>query len=79
MAKTVTLPRTEYHELKEKALRYETIRKLVEAEFFAPPPTRNVGQIMSALRKTGRYPDAFLKSLARGLRESSYFSRPLSR
>ena len=79
MTKTITLPRNEYRELKEKALRYETIRKLIEAEFFAPPVTRNVGQIVIALRKTGRYPDAFLKSLARGLRESSYFSRSLSR
>ncbi len=75
MTKTVTLPRNEYRELKEKAFRYEAIRKLVEVEFFAPPPTRSARKIIRELRKTDRYSRKFLGSLERGFGESSYFRR----
>ncbi len=73
--RTVSLPKAEYQRLRQIAERYELARKLFEVEFFAPPPVKNIREIVGSFRKTGLYREAFLKSLERGLRESSYFSR----
>lgn len=75
MSNTITIPKIEYHRLKQVAKRYETIQKVIETDFFAEPPTKNVSEIMQELRKTKRYPKPFLQSLSRGLKESSYFSK----
>lgn len=75
MPRTVTLPKTEYERLRRTAERYEMVQRFFEAEFFAPPSTRDVRQIIRDFRKTSLYTEPFLKSLERGLRESSYFSR----
>lgn len=73
MARTVSVPRTEYQRLRQIARRFELLRRLVEYDTFAKPPVRNATQVMREFRKTGRYSEPFLKSLERGLRESSYF------
>lgn len=74
MAKTISLPKTEYQRLRQIAERYELMRKLFEMESFAPPPVRDVREVLKSFRKTGLYREPFLRSLERGLRESSYFS-----
>ena len=69
----ITIPKKEYQKLTEKALRYEYIRQLMEEDFFASPPTKNVQKIIKEFRQTGRYNRKFLESLEKGLRHSSYF------
>lgn len=70
---TVTITKTQYEALKKRANAYERIVFAARSELFAPPPVRNVRTTMSALRKTGKYNKSFLKSLERGLRESTFF------
>lgn len=73
MPRTISIPRNEYRELRQIARRFELLRRLVELDTFSPPPIRNVNRVMREFRKTSRYSEPFLKSLERGLRESSYF------
>lgn len=73
MAKTITVSKEEYQRLRRVARRYETIRELVAVDFFAEPATKDVKKIIREFRKTGLYNVPFLKSLERGLEESSYF------
>jgi len=73
MAQTVSVPKNEYQRLRQIARRFELLRRLVEFDTFAAPPVRNASQVIREFRKTGRYAEPFLKSLERGLRESSYF------
>ena len=70
---TITIPQKEYRELVEKKIRYERLREAVEEDIFTPPPTKQVGEILSAFRATGKYSRKFLQSLEKGLRRSSYF------
>jgi hypothetical protein len=72
---TVTISKKEYRELLEKKLRYEYLRQIMEADIFAPPSTRNHKEILAALRKTKKYNQEFLQSVARGLERSSYFKQ----
>lgn len=71
---TVTITKTQYEALKKRANAYERIISAARSELFVPPPTRNARATMNALRKTGKYNESFLKSLERGLRESTFFS-----
>ena len=66
----ITVPREEYQRLKQIARRYDTIRNVIESDFFEEPPTKDVKKIMSEFRKTELYNESFLQSLAKGLRES---------
>lgn len=70
---TITLLRKEYKELTERAKKYEEIQKLIEADLFSPPPTKNIREIIETFRRTGKYGKDFLLSLERGLKRSSYF------
>jgi hypothetical protein len=72
MAK-VTLPKSKYQELVEKALRYEYIQQILKEDLFASPPTRNIKKVIESFRKTGLYNKKFLKDLEKGLKRSSYF------
>jgi len=72
---TVTIPKVKYEELKRKADAFEFISRAIEQEFFAPPPTRNVRQVIGEFKKVGRYNKDFLKSLRRGLERSGYFRK----
>ena len=70
---TITIPQKEYQKLVEKSLRYEYLRQIMEGNVFAPPPVKSVRKVIEEFRKTGLYNKAFLKSLEKGLRQSSYF------
>jgi hypothetical protein len=71
----ITISKKEYHQLLDKALRYDYFRQLIEEDIFAPPPTKNIEEILRAFKKTKIYSSEFLKSLERGLRRSSYFKK----
>lgn len=75
MPKNITLAKTEYNRLRKIAEKYEMLRKIFELDFFAPPPSANTKKIIGEFRATGLYNEAFLKSLSRGLKESSYFTQ----
>lgn len=70
---TITISKIEYDILKKKADFYEYIRRMMERDIFTSPPTKDAKEIMGALIKTRRYNKAFLNSLERGLKRSSYF------
>ena len=70
---TVVISKKEYRELINKKLRYEYLRNMMEEDIFAPPATRNSKEIIKAFKATGQYNQKFLKSMAQGLRRSSYF------
>lgn len=70
---TVTITKTQYKSLKERADAYERIVSATRRELFTPPPVRNFRTVISAFRKTKKYSEAFLKSLEEGLRESTFF------
>jgi hypothetical protein len=71
----VTISRTEYKELKERADAYSRIISAAEVDLFTSPPTRSKKELMKALRGTRRYSKAFLTSIGRGLSRSSYFKK----
>ena len=74
MSQTITLPKSKYESLTEKAKAYETlVAAISRGKFFDPPPTRKVSEVVSAFRKSGRYNKKFLESFEKGLRRSSYF------
>lgn len=72
---TVTIPKTQYKKLRERAKAYDSIVAAAREELLSPPPVREVKSIMSAFRTTGKYSEQFLKSVERGLRESPSFTR----
>lgn len=72
---TITISKKEYQKIVDKALRYEYLRQLIESDIFSPPPTKNIGGIISAFRNTGKYSQQFVKALEKGLRRSSYFAK----
>ena len=72
---TITLPRDKYLLLKQRAEAYDLIVDIMEREFFSPPPIRSTKKIIAEFRRTGRYNEAFLGSLSRGLVRSSYFRK----
>lgn len=72
---TIAIPKKEYHQLVEKALRYDYIRQLFREDLFSSPPTRNPEEIIESFEETGLYNKSFLKSLKRGLSRSSYFRK----
>ena len=70
---TITIPKKEYQQLLDKALRYEYLRQILEEDIFASPPVQNSKTILKEFRKTKRYNQKFLESLAKGLKRSTYF------
>lgn len=71
---TVTIPKKEYQQLAEKALRYEYLRQLLEEDIFACPPAKNIKEVVREFKKTNLYSQDFLKSLEKGLGRSSHFA-----
>lgn len=74
MGPTIVVSQKEYRELAEKAWKYEYLRGMWESDLFSPPPTQDAGVVVEAFKKTGKYTDKFLKSLANGLKRSACFS-----
>ncbi|MDP3735375.1 MAG: hypothetical protein Q8R39_03035 [bacterium] len=75
MPDTVTLPKTEYEYLHRIAERYELLQNAVREDFFEEPSVRDTGEIIATFKKSERYNKAFLQSLSRGLRESSFLKK----
>ncbi len=75
MNKTITLPYTEYQELKQIKKCYELAREFFKLEPLQRPATKNSKKIINDFRKTGLYNEKFLSSVEKGLKESSYFSK----
>lgn len=72
---TITLPKTEYLELKKRAAAYNVIINVVSKDLFASPPEKSAKKIIDEFKKTGLYSKAFLEDLASGLNNSSYFAK----
>lgn len=70
----IRIPRTEYHQLTKIAKNYDLLRRVFSLNFFEKPAVRSRNQIMKELKATGSYNNAFLKSLQKGLDESTYFT-----
>jgi len=70
---TISISKKEYHQLVEKALRYEYISQLLKEDIFASPPTRSVKKIIESFKATRLYNKEFLRSLKEGLKRSLYF------
>ena len=70
---TISIPKKEYQQLVQKALRYDYINNSLKEDIFSSPLTKNIKKIVKAFGKTKLYSNAFLKSLDRGLRRSSSF------
>ena len=68
---TITVPKKEYTQLVEKALRYDYLKGIMEEDLFAPPSAKSVKKILAELKAQKKYNPAFLKSLERGLLRSS--------
>jgi len=72
---TITIPKKEYNDLVEKKFRYEHLRRAMEEDIFASPPSKNINETISAFEKTGKYNQGFIESLKKGLNHSSYFKK----
>jgi hypothetical protein len=74
MSQTITLPKSKYESLAEKAEAYEELINAISRDgFFESPPTKKASEVMKAFRETGIYNKKFLESLEKGLRRSIYF------
>lgn len=69
----ITISQTEYHQLINKALRYEYLTNIVMEDVFAPPTTQNTKAIVDAFASTKQYSQSFLKSFEKALKRSKYF------
>lgn len=72
---TITISKKEYQKLLDKSLRYEYLRQLMESDIFSAPPTKNIGEIVSAFKGIGKYNQQFINALGKGLGRSSYFKK----
>jgi len=72
---TITIPKKEYYDLVEGKLRYEYLQQLMKEDIFSSPPTKNIKSVISAFKATKKYNKNFIKSLERGLNQSSYFKK----
>ncbi len=70
MANTIPVTKIEYQRLRKIAKRYELLRQVFVEDLFEEPPIKDVERIIKDFRETGLYNEPFLKSLARGLKES---------
>ncbi|OHB18490.1 MAG: hypothetical protein A2749_00655 [Parcubacteria group bacterium RIFCSPHIGHO2_01_FULL_45_26] len=72
---SVTISKKEYEELLDNKLRFQYVKQSLNEDFFSPPPTRSIKEVMVAFRATGKYNKLFLQSLEKGLRRSSHFKK----
>lgn len=73
---TVTIPKIEYDFLKKRATAYERVLSAVSEALYPLPPTKSRSEVMKGFRASKRYNTAFLKSLKKGLEDSTYFNKP---
>ena len=71
---TITLEKSEYKRLKEKAEAYEIILNITERDVLSFPPIRSSKKIITEFKKTKLYNKRFIDSLKCGLERSVSFS-----
>ncbi|OIO45703.1 hypothetical protein COX24_03175 [bacterium (Candidatus Gribaldobacteria) CG23_combo_of_CG06-09_8_20_14_all_37_87_8] len=73
----ITIPQKTYQKLIEKALKYEYLAGIIKDEqsIFNAPPTKEIKDIIKSFKATKLYNQAFLSSLEKGLKRSSYFEQ----
>jgi len=59
---TITVPKKEYQQLLDRALRYEYLRQLMEGDIFSPPPAKTAGKLLKSFKNTELYNQEFLKA-----------------
>lgn len=72
---TVTLEKTEYKDLKQKADAYEMILNITERDVLSSPPVRSSRKIITEFKKTNLYNKRFIDNLKHGLDRSVSFSK----
>jgi len=72
---TITVPKREYDNLVERALRYDYLKQAMAGDIFSAPPIKNAKVAISAFKKTKLYKPAFITSLQKGLNRSFYFKK----
>jgi len=73
---TITISKTEYIFLKERADAYERVLSVAQNALYPPPPTKSRSEVLKGFRASKKYNTAFLKSLKKGLGDSEYFNEP---
>lgn len=71
---TITISREEYNTLLESKLKFDYLQQILKDDLFSSPPTKNTDAIIAAFNQTGKYNKAFINSLKKGLKRSSYFN-----
>lgn len=74
METMIRVPKTEYRQLTKIAKHYDMLRRAFSISFFEKPSIRSRKQILKELKKTGTYNKNFLRSLEKGLKESTHFT-----
>jgi len=74
MQKVVSIPTTEYKRLTGIAERYDRLRRAFTGSFFEEPTTTSQKEVMKQFKASGHYNADFLKSLSKGLKDSSCFA-----
>jgi len=69
----ITIPKTEYESLKERAVAYGRMLEAAQSAFSLTPPEKSRKKIINSFKKTNKYNQKFLSSLSQGLKRSSYF------
>jgi len=72
---TVTLPKIEYLNLKKRAEAFDKMVGSINPSFLFIPTEKSRKKIISDFSKTRLYNKAFLKSLEKGLKRSSFFTK----
>lgn len=72
---TITVPKREYENLVERALRYDYLKQAMTNDIFSAPPIKSAKVVISAFKKTKLHKPAFIVSLEKGLVRSSYFRK----
>ena len=72
---TITLPKIEYLNLKKRAEAFDKMVSGINPSFFFVPAEKSRRRIISDFSKTKLYNKKFLKSLEKGLKRSSFFTK----
>jgi hypothetical protein len=69
----VTISKTEYSDLKARAVAYDRMLDAAQTPFHLSPPEQSRKKIVGAFKKTLKYNKLFFGSLSKGLKRSNYF------
>ena len=72
---SINLTKSEYIDLKSRADAYDRIISLTRKEISIIPTERSTKKVIAEFKKTDKYSQEFLKSLEKGLKRSSFFSK----